>query len=57
VSAEGAKIEAPRGVSAGRGVPLPLGEGAVLCPLPRKILNFKNKNDVFWCTLKHGFYT
>jgi len=38
VSAEGAKIEAPRGVGAGEGVPLPLGEGAV--PPPQKNFEF-----------------
>ena len=26
-----------------------------LGPLPGKFLNFLHKNDVFWCTLEHGF--
>jgi len=45
VSAEGAKIEAPqapRGVGAGGGVPLPLGEGPRegAVPPPQKIFEF-----------------
>ena len=45
MSAEGAKIEAPqapRGVGAGGGVPLPLGEGPRegAVPPPQKIFEF-----------------
>jgi len=33
----------------GRGIPSPVGEGAV--PLPRKFLDFLSSNGAFWCIL------
>ena len=47
-SAEGARIEAPRGVGCGEGVWWGLGRGH---PLPRKFFHSFIKNGVFWSIL------